>query len=109
MVDVEPYFQRIVDQFDNPRVQSSLKGFTRVLLFRFTDIKEDWLVKTVDGKEATFIKDTLANPDILITTTTNVLTGVMDRRINPMMAYMQRKIQVKGLMEDLIRLQKLLF
>jgi putative sterol carrier protein len=108
MVDVQPYLQKIVDQFSDPEVQSNLKGFSRVMLFRFTDTKEDWLIKTEDGKAATLVKDTMENPDILITTTTEVLTGVMDRRINGLAAYMQRKLQVKGAMEDLMRIQKLL-
>lgn len=108
MVDVQPYLQRIADQFENPKVQSSLKGFTRIMLFRFTDIGEDWLIKTMDGMEATVAKDTHPNPDLTVTTTADVLTGVMDRRINGLMAYMQKKIQVQGSMEDLMKLQKLL-
>ncbi len=108
MVDVQPYLEKIVDQFSNPSVQSSLKGFTRVILFRFTDSNEDWLIKTVDGREAALVKETSPNPDILVTTTAEVLTGVMDRRINGLAAYMQKKIQVRGSMDDLMKLQKLL-
>ena len=108
MVDVQPYLQKIVGHFSNPSVQSSLKGFSRVMLFRFTDSNEDWLITTVDGREATLTKATSPSPDILVTTTTEVLTGVMDRRINGLAAYMQKKIQVKGSMDDLMRLQKLL-
>ena len=108
MADIQPYLQRIVDHFSTPAVQSSLKGFTRVLLFRFTDANEDWLIRAVDGKEVTLVKDTLANPDITITTTTDVLAGIMERRINAITAYMLRKIQVKGPMEDLKKLQKLM-
>ena len=108
MIDVQPYLQRIVERFNNPSVQTSLKGFTRALLFKFIDTKEDWVVRAVDGKEATFTKETLANPDVTITTTTDVLAGVMDHKINAMTAYMQRKIQTKGPMEDLVKMQKLL-
>jgi len=108
MVDVQPYMQRIVDRFSNPAVQTSLKGFTKALLFRFTDTNEDWLIRAVDGKEATLTKETLANPDVTVTTTTEVLAGVMDRKVNAMTAYMQRKIQTKGAMEDLVRMQKLM-
>ncbi len=32
MVDVQPYLQKIVEQFDNPKVQTSLKGFTRTFV-----------------------------------------------------------------------------
>jgi len=108
MVDVQPYLQRIVDRFSNPSVQSSLKGFTRALLFKFTDTNEEWLIRAVDGNAATLAKETLPNPDVTITTTTEVLAGVMDRKINGMTAYMQRKIQTKGPMEDLIKMQKLM-
>ncbi len=108
MVDVQPYLQRIIDRFANPSLQASMKGFTRALLFKFTDTKEEWLIRTVDGKEATISKETTANPDVTITTTTDVLAGVMDHKINGMTAYMQRKIQTKGPMEDLMKMQKLL-
>lgn len=108
MVDVQPYLQKIVEQFDNPKVQTSLKGFTRTMLFRFTDTNEDWLIRTVDGRKATLVKDTHTSPDLTVTTTAEVLTGVMDRRINGMAAYLQRKIQIKGSMDDLMKLQKLL-
>ena len=108
MADVQPYLQRIVERFANPSVQSSLKGFTRALLFKFTDTNEEWVIHTVDGKDATFTKETATNPDVTITTTTEVLAGVMDHKINAMTAYMQRKIQTKGPMEDLMKMQKLM-
>jgi putative sterol carrier protein len=108
MADVQPYLQKIIDRFSNPSIQAGLKGFTRNLLFKFTDTNEEWLIHAIDGKEATLEKGTIANPDVTITTTTEVLAGVMDRKINGMSAYMQRKIQTKGPMEDLMKLQKLI-
>jgi len=108
MSDIQPYLQRIIERFANPAIQTGLKGFTRALLFKFTDTKEDWVIRTVDGKEATLSKETLATPDLTITTTTDVLAGVMDHKINAMNAYMQRKIQTKGSMDDLIKMQKLM-
>ena len=108
MVDVQPYLQRIIERFSNPSVQSSLKGFTRALLFKFTDTKEEWVIHAVDGKTATLARETPANPDITITISSDVLAGIMDHKINAMTAYMQRKIQTKGPMEDLVKMQKLL-
>ena len=108
MSDISPYLQRIVDRFSNPAVQTALRGFTRTLQFRFTDTNEDWLIRAVDGREATLTQETVERPDIVVTIATNVLAGIMDRRINPTTAYIQRKIQVKGAMQDLMRLQKLL-
>ena len=109
MSDVKPYLQKIVGSFALPKVQGTLKGFTRNLQFRFTDTKEDWLIRSVDGIQATLTQETLEKPDILVTTTTDILAGIMDKKINGTTAYMQRKIQVKGAMEDLMKLQKLMF
>jgi putative sterol carrier protein len=108
MADIQPYLQRIVDRVTNPASQATFKGFTKTLLFKFNDTHEDWLVRIVDGKEATFAQETLEQPDIAVITTTEVLAGVMDKKINGMTAYMQRKIQTKGAMEDLMKLQKLM-
>ncbi len=108
MVDIQPYLQRILERVNRPDVQASLKGFNRTLLFKFTDTNEDWVIKTVDGKEVTLVKESSANPDVTIITTTVVLSGVMDHKINPLGAYMQRKIQTIGSMDDLVRMQKLI-
>ncbi len=108
MVDIQPYLQRILERINRPDVQSSLKGFNRTLLFRFTDTSEDWVIKTVDGKEVSLVKGSNATPDVTIITTTEVLSGVMDHKINPLGAYMQRKIQTIGSMDDLVKMQKLI-
>ena len=47
--------------------------------------------------------------DILVSLTTDTLAGIMDKKINGTTAYMQRKIQGKGAMVDLLKLQKLMF
>ena len=108
MADVKPYFQKMMDRFANPTVQASLKGFTKTLQFKFTDTTENWLIKTVDGKEAALTQEMVEKPDILVTMTSDILAGIMDKKINPTSAFMQRKIQVKGAMEDLMKLQKVM-
>jgi putative sterol carrier protein len=108
MTDIQPYLQRIVDRFANPNIQTVLKDFTRTILFKFTDSGEDWLIRAKEGKEATFAQETLENPDVTITLATDILAGVMDKKINGMAAYMQRKIQTRGSMEDLMKMQKLM-
>ncbi len=108
MADIQPYLKQIIERFANPGVQISLKGFTRTILFKFTNTGEDWLIRAVDGKEAALARETLANPDITIILATDILAGVMDKKINGMTAYMQRKIQTKGAMEDLMKMQKLM-
>jgi len=107
-MDIKPYLQKMVDRFANPGVQAALKGFTKTLQFKFTDTNESWLIRAMDGKVATLAQEVVEKPDILVTVATDILAGVMDKKINGTTAYMQRKIQVKGAMEDLMKLQKLM-
>jgi putative sterol carrier protein len=108
MTDIQPYFKKIMDRFANPAIQASLKGFTKTLQFKFTDTADSWLIRTVDGKEAVLTQEAIEKPDILVTMTTDLLAGIMDKKTNPTAAFMQRKIQVKGAMEDLMKLQKIM-
>ena len=108
MADIKPYLQKMVERFANPAVQASLKGFTRTLQFKFTDTNESWLIKAVDGKEASLSQEAVEKPDILVTISSDILAGIMDKKVNGTTAYMQRKIQVKGSMEDLMKLQKIM-
>ena len=108
MADIKPYLQKMVDRFANPGVQAALKGFTKILQFNFTDTKETWLIRAVNGTSATLTQESVEKPDIQITVTTDILSGIMDKKVNGTTAYMQRKIQVKGAMEDLMKLQKLM-
>jgi putative sterol carrier protein len=108
MAEIRPYLQKMVDRFANPGVQAALKGFNKTLQFNFTDTKENWVIRSVEGTSATLSQEAVEKPDVLITVTTDILSGIMDKKVNGTTAYMQRKIQVKGAMEDLMKLQKLM-
>jgi len=108
MTEIKPYLQKMVDRFTNPSVQAALKGFTKTLQFKFTDTNESWLIRAVNGTSATLSQETVEKPDIIVTIATDILAGIMDKKINGTTAYMTRKIQVKGAMEDLMKLQKLM-
>ena len=108
MADIRPYLQKMVDRFTNPGVQAALKGFTKTLQFNFTDTKEVWLIRAQGGTQATLSQEAVEKPDILVTIASDILVGIMDKKINGTTAFMQRKIQVKGAMEDLMKLQKLM-
>jgi len=107
-MEIKPYLQKMVDRFADPGVQAALKGFTKTLQFKFTDTKEDWVLRAVNGTSATLSQETLEKPDILVNISTDILAGIMDKKVNGTTAYMTRKLQVKGAMEDLMKLQKIM-
>jgi putative sterol carrier protein len=107
-MDIKPYLQKMVDRFADPGVQAALKGFNKTLQFKFTDTKEDWVLRAINGTSATVSQETLEKPDIVVTISTDILAGIMDKKVNGTTAYMTRKLQVKGAMEDLMKLQKIM-
>ena len=108
MADIYPFLSKITDRFNDPAVQESFKGFTRKIVFDFTDTKEQYLISVIDGKTATLEKAAAATGDVVVTTTTDVLAGIMNKTANPVTSYVTRKLKVKGSMDDLMKMQKLM-
>jgi len=107
MTNILPYLERVRDRFADPTVAESFKDFTKTLQFEFPDTKQTFLMTVVNG-QATLEEAAIPNPDMKAIANTDVLAGVMDKKINPMTAFMMRKIKVQGAQEDLLKLQKLL-
>ncbi len=108
MADILPYLERIQSRFSDPKIAASFQDFSKTLLFDFPDTKQAYIIAVVNGI-ATIEETSVPNPDIKVTATTDVLAGIMDKKVNPITAYMTRKIKAQGAQEDLLRLQKLLF
>lgn len=104
MADILPYLELIQSRFSEPSVQESLQDYTKTLLFDFPDTKQSYVLSVVNGN-ATIEEKSIANPDIRVTTNTDVLAGIIDHKVNPITAYMTRKIKAQGALEDLVRLQ----
>ena len=108
MADILPYLERVRDRFSDPKLHDSFKTFNKTLLFEFPDTQQTFALAVTEGS-ASLEEKSVDNPDVRVTTNTDVLAGIMDRKVNPITAYMTRKIKVQGAQEDLMKLQKLLF
>ena len=108
MTDIYPYMERICARFSDPSLSDTFKNFTKTMLFEFPDTKQTMALTVVDGN-ATLEEKSVENPDIKMTADTDTLAGILDKKVNPMMAYMTRKIKVQGNQADLMQLQKLMF
>lgn len=109
MTDIKPYLQKMLERFADPKVQAAFKGFNKTLQLNFTDTNENWLIRIAEGKPPCLTEEAINEPDILVSISTDALRGIMDKKINPTTAYMQRKIKVTGPIQDLMRLQKLIW
>lgn len=108
MTQIRPYLERVQERFADPRLQGSFKTFSKTLLFEFPDTQQHFTIVVNEGNAA--LQEVLTeNPDVKVTVNTDILAGIMDHKVNPMMAYMTRKVKVQGAQDDLMKLQKLLF
>lgn len=108
MAEIFPYLQKMIARLEDPALQASLKGYTGSLHFKFTDTSEDYVIQIVDGASATITNEVPEKPTLALALTSDLLAGIVEKKINAMAAYMQRKVQITGAMEDLFKLQKLL-
>ncbi|MGC8497739.1 MAG: SCP2 sterol-binding domain-containing protein [Thermoplasmata archaeon] len=107
MVDIFPVLMTVRDRFSNPEIKEKFRDVMKKIQFDFSDTKEQYLLSIENGNAA-LSKESVNAPDILVSTTTDILAGIIDKKVNPVIAYSTRKIKVKGSMEDLLKLQKLL-
>ena len=108
MTDIVPYLERICARFEQPDMQAAFQGFAKTIQFVFPDLKRDFTLTIAENGSATLAEQTVPQSDIEVTTTSDMLAGILDRRVNPVQAYVTRKLKVSGKMDELLKLQRLL-
>ena len=108
MVDIDPYLERIRAHFEQPETRSAFQGFAKSIQFAFPDLQRTFALCIAQDGNASLTEETVPQPDITVTTNSDILAGILDRKINPELAFLTRKLKISGSMEDLLKLQKLL-
>jgi putative sterol carrier protein len=108
MADIVPYLERIRERFEQPETRSAFKGFAKSIQFLFPDLQRNFVMRITQDGNATLTEETAPQPDIKVTTNSDILAGILDRTVNPELAFITRKLKASGSMEDLLKLQKLL-
>jgi putative sterol carrier protein len=108
MADIVPYLERIRARFEQPETRAAFQGFARTIQFVFTDLQRNFVLSIAADGSAALTEETLPAPDVKVTTGSDTLAGILDRTVNPELAFLTRKLKASGKMEDLLKLQKLL-
>ena len=108
MAEIVPYLERIRARFDQPETRATFQGFDRTIQFHFSDLRRNFALHIAQDGSATLTEETLAAPDVQVTTSSDTLAGILDRKVNPELAFLTLKLKATGKMEDLLKLQKLL-
>ena len=95
-------------KFTAPDMKSKFEGFDRTLQFQFTDLETSFHTRIHDGMIDPFTEGELEKPNLLVTTDSGTLVGIMQGNLSPLDAYSVGKLKAKGSMTDLLKLQILM-
>ena len=94
-------------KLDDPEYKKKFKGFNKTLQFDFTD--QLFNILMIFKSETCELKEgSVSNPDIVITTTRKIILGIINGEINPLKAFLSRKLKAKGNRTDMLKIQLLM-
>jgi len=115
LVDLMPTKEQVLEsldgirkKFDDPDIREKFKGFKREMQFKFMDIGANYVLSITEDANATLKEGTTETPHITIETDSATFLGVRNKTISGTQAYMSGKLKVKGVMSDLLKLQRLM-
>ena len=100
---------KVKSRLDDPATKEKFKDFTKKMQFIFTDLNTSYIMDVVNREARSLKEESIEKPDIMVTIKSDVLLGILDKKMNPVTSYMTGKIKVKGAMGDLLKLQKIMF
>ncbi len=103
--------QAVIDRFHrkmekDPEVRKEVEPLEKVFNLDLGD-GESYVLKLKDAHIYHFEPGMEPEADVTVTTTPENLQGLIDGTLRPMRAYVLKKIQVKGKIDDLLFLKKL--
>ncbi len=108
MVDEELIegIKKMVSKLDDPAYQERFADFNKTLQFNFTDTNNYYLV--FKDAKCEIKEGEIEEPDITITTQSEVIIDIMDGELSPTKAFMGGKLKAKGPMSDMLKMQMLM-
>jgi len=108
-MSMQPQIQEIIDRFHrkmekDPNMKKEIEPLTKTLNIDLGS--ETYSMKLKNAQIYDFVPMLLQEADITLTTTPENLQALIDGTLRPMRAFVLKKIQVKGKIDDLMFLKK---
>ena len=102
------WLKKIRGKFQESDAKSKFTGYDRTLQFHFTDLETSFHTRIHDETMEPFSEGSIENPNLLVTTDSGTLIGILKGELSPLDAYSVGKLKAKGSMTDLLKLQVLM-
>lgn len=109
-MSMQQEIQKVIDRFhkkmeDSPEIRKDVEPLEKV--FNLDLGEESYTLKLKDARIYFFEPGLDPNADVTVTTTPENLMNLIDGTLRPMRAYVLKKIQIKGKIDDLLFLKNL--
>ncbi|MFX1467765.1 MAG: SCP2 sterol-binding domain-containing protein [Promethearchaeota archaeon] len=98
--------KKMVNKLDDPAYAERFADFNKTLQFNFTDTNNYYLI--FKDAKCEIKEGDIEDPDITITTASEVIIDIMDGELSPTKAFMGGKLKAKGPMKDMLKMQMLM-
>ena len=105
--------QHAIDQFNeriksDEKIQQDLENMNRSVQIELGEGEPSYYFKIEGASVSDLVEGETPDPDIRIISDPETLRGLMNREIGVMKAWATKKLQVKGNLEDILRIRKFL-
>lgn len=109
-MSMQQEIQAVIDRFHkkmekDPELKKDVQHLVKVFNLDLGD--ESYTLRLKDARIYAFEEGLDENADVTVITTPENLRGLIDGTLRPMRAYVLKKIQIKGKIDDLMFLKKL--
>lgn len=106
--EIQQVLDGVRKKFDDPDTKKKFEGFDRTLQFQFIDLAISFYTRVHNQLMDPFTEGEIEKPNLLVTTDSGTLLGIMKGELSPLDAYSLGKLKAKGNMTDLLKLQILM-
>ncbi len=89
-----------------PEFSKMIEGKNRTICICITE-SDNYSTKLEDMRIEDFVQTDSTDADLVVTATSEVLTGLINREISPIKAYMSGDLKVKASLTDMLLLKRL--
>ena len=74
----------------------------RTIVLIFTDLDKSYILSIKGGKMEEPHEGTIESPTLTVTTDKETMTALIEKKLNPLMAYAMRKIKIEGPIDEVM-------
>ena len=93
---------------EDPKIKSHFEGFNKTLQFNFQDQEFNLHMVFSNGCCVLLEGPVIGEPDVTIITDSNIILKIARKEMNPIKAFLSRKLQAKGNRTDMLKIQMLM-